>query len=169
MAKVTGTQLKNMIKVCNAELDVVRSNWDGSLHRFVDEVKPNPLELATRIEDLEERVALLQTAQGYLNLNVKVDYFGKTITLMQAIKLVGGKGRVAKLWREASKGEKTDRWGRRDVLERDSTKEFASPTINKEEAFAQFRSAESRASKLRELISWGNAQVVEIPWLDDNQ
>lgn len=166
--KVSGIQLKEAIKMAGLELDIVRSQFNDSLHKFKDETKPHPANVASRIESLEEKLGLLQTAQRYFNLNVTGTFLGREITLENAVKIVGGKGRVAKMWRQAARGAEVDKWDRRQALTRKADEEKAEPTITQDEALQKAKETERKASDLRALIAKANAQEIEIEWLDES-
>ncbi len=168
--EVTGYQLKEALKMKNLELATIQTQFDDSLHKFEDEEDKSPGTVAEHIAMLEEHVAELQTAQSYYNLQVTVKLHKNMIEipLEKAIKLVGGAGRLSKMWRSAAKGDKLDRWDRRIHMTRKSDEEVAKPTISKAEALERAKKAESYASQLRNAIALGNTTKVAIDWLDES-
>lgn len=167
--EVTGYMLKEGLKMKSIELSSIQTLFNESLYKFPDEKKMSPQEVVAAIVALEEDISLLQTAQSYYNLNVKVtvNKIGK-LSLEQAIKLVGGAGRVSKMWRTAAKGNTRDRWSMSNVDVRRKDEEIASPTIKKEEALQHAKNAERYASSLRSAIALGNTTTVEIDWIDES-
>lgn len=167
--KVNGNQIKQAIKMKGLELDSVSSTFDESLFKFADETKRTPEEIADDILKLETEISKLQAAQKFYNVNVKFDYEERQISLQEAVNLVGGTGRVSKLWRKASKGEKKDRYGYgRDSKTRNKEEEVAEPTITKTEALKLFKDAERKASALRNGIAEANTIPVEIDFIDES-
>jgi hypothetical protein len=164
--KVTGYELKEAIKMAQLELATVRTQYDETLYAFEGEEKPTPQEIMGQIEDLEDRIANLQSAQSAYNLQVKLDFQGNEITLGQAIRLVGGRGRISKMWRDAAQGQVRDRWDRKRQVTRNKDEEVAQPTMDRLEALKLAKDAEQAASRLRSLIAQGNANTVEIEGLD---
>lgn len=162
---ITGNQIKQAIKMKGLELDSVSSTFDDSLFKFEDETKMSPVSIAEVIYNLESDIAKLQAAQKFYNTNTKITFEDKTINLQEAINLVGGAGRISKLWRTAAKGEKKDRWDRGSAKTRNKTEEVAVPTITKEEALILFKAAEKRASQLRNAIAESNILEVEISFI----
>ncbi len=165
--KVTGYQLKEAIKMKALELDTIQSQFNDSLHRFEDEEKRSPIDIVDDLRRLENHLVELQTAQDFFNLGVQCEVNGEPISLSQAIKAVGGAGRIAKMWRTAAQGEKSDRWERARNLTRNKEDESAIPTISKEEALNESRKSEKFAAQLRNAIAVGNSKSLEISWLTD--
>jgi len=147
------------------ELATVSSTFEESLYKFEGEDKQTPQEVADNITKLEREISTLQTAQSRYNLGVTV-VVGATkekLTLEQAVKLVGGAGRVAKLWRNAAKGEKRDRYGYGDrVKTRKADEVTATATVTREEALTKARNAESFAGSLRNAIAFGNTTELDL-------
>ena len=170
---LTGYTLKEAIKMAGLELDAVRSGFDESLFVFAGDKKENPVEVAKKIEELEAKVANLQTAQAEYNLSVTVSVKGagnepSDMPLGAAIRLVGGMGRLAKMWRTAARGKTRDRWDRSRVETRSKDVEVAEPTITKTEALDQAKNYEKLASALRSAIAVGNTTKLDIAWVGEN-
>jgi hypothetical protein len=169
MMNVTGYQLKEALKMKTLELSTVQTQFDESLHKFEgDEDKISPQEIVGKIASLEEEIAELQTAQSYYNLQVTIHVGDLPMKLEKAIKLVGGAGRVSKMWRSASKGQMRERWERHSLVVRRADEEVAKPTISKNEALDRAKEAERFASRLRNSIAVGNTTTVAIDWLDES-
>lgn len=160
MAKVNGYKLKEVIKAKQLELATVSSQFDESLNKFEDESKDTPTNIAGNIARLEDELSALQTVQSKYNLAVQLKVGDRTITLEQAVKMVGGAGRVSKLWRKAAQGEKKDYYHR--DTKRLEGEVHAKPTVTKAEALQFAKTAESFAGALRNAIATGNTQEVEL-------
>ncbi len=162
---VTGYRLKEAIKMTTLELNAVQSQFDGSLHVFKGEEDDSPFKISDRIKELELNVVDLQTAQDHYNLSVKIKVGKEIWQLARAIKAVGGAGRIAKMWRTAAYGKKTDSWDRQRSLTRNKDEEVAKPTVKKQEALEESRNAEKYASQLRNAIAIGNTDAIDIAWV----
>lgn len=164
---ITGYQIREALKMKTLELSTVQTQWDESLYTFEGETKETPLEIIDRIIKLEADISYLQTAQDYYNLQVIVKIADEKMTLSQAIKTVGGAGRVSKMWRNASKGIVRDSWDSRRTISRNKDDIIAEPTIKKIDALNEAKRAEKLASQLRTAIATGNTTVVAIDWVDE--
>jgi hypothetical protein len=108
--KVTGYKLQQAIKEQVSRRELAESRFEGSLKKFPDEAKPDPRKLMEEYQDAEKRIAALQTAQAEYNLKVQVEVEGEKMSLLEAVKQIGGFQRVEKKWRSAA-AEETDRYG----------------------------------------------------------
>jgi len=160
--EVTGFQIKEALKMKNLELDAVRLQFDDSLHAFKDEKKLSPQEVMTQVTQLEQEIALLQTAQSIFNLTVEVLVGKTTMTLEQAIKMVGGAGRSSGMWRKAAGSRRRRGYYNEPSLSRRADEEQAVPTIDRAEALQHAKSAEKFASQLRGAIAVGNTKKVNV-------
>jgi len=163
--KTTGYALREAIKQQELRRDTASRAFNGSLKAFPDEKKEKPQNLVEQFVKSERAVAKLQTAQAKYNLLVTVEANGEKLTLLEAIKAIGGAGRVEKMWRSAA-GPKEDRYsyGDRDV--RDPNQVRAEPTISTSEMVKLASQAGKRAGALRAAIATANAKEVEIEDLD---
>jgi len=165
---VDGNQLKEALKMASLELSIVKTQFEDTLFKFDDEEKESPGDVANRIDELESRIAKLQTAQSLYNLSIEVEVLGEVMLLEEAIKRVGGAGRLSKTWRTASAGHVRDRWSTLQASVRKDGEETAKPTITKLEALEKAKAAEKFASALRSAISTGNTVKVTIDWVDES-
>jgi hypothetical protein len=163
--KVTGYMLREAIKRHELRRDVAARSFNDSLKAFPGEVKDNPADIVEQFLAAERATAALQTAQMRYNLAVKIDLYGHgwdrtTMTLAEAIKLIGGEGRVEKMWRSAAGPSKKDRYYSDDEI--DPSHIRAQPTIKPQEAVKLATVAGKRAGALRAAIATANATEVEI-------
>ena len=163
--KVTGYILREALKRHELRREVAARTFDDSLKAFPGEVKDNPVDIVEQFLAAERATAALQTAQMRYNLAVKVNLHGHgwdhtTMTLAEAIKLVGGEGRVEKMWRSAASPGKKDRYYSEDEI--DPSHIRAQPTMKPQEAVKLATEAGRRAGALRAAIATANATEVEI-------
>jgi hypothetical protein len=158
--KVTGYQLREAIKQHELRRDTSAQEFAGSLKQFPGEEKDAPENVVARFLAAEWAIAQLQVAQMRYNLAINVAHEGVEITLAEAIKRVGGEGRVEKMWRTAT-NPKTDRYGYNDD-ERDPTRVRAITTISTSEIVKRATVAGKRAGSFRAAIATANAREVEI-------
>lgn len=162
MARVNGYQLKELIKRAEMTRDTTASLFDGSLTKFPDEDKEGPKQVVDRFQQADFALAKLQVAQVRYNLAVEVEVLGEKMTLTEAIKRVGGAGRVEKMWRSTA-GVKKDRYSYRDDdTTRDPNLIRATRTITKTAALELAQEAAKYAGAIRAAIAKGNAVEVDL-------
>lgn len=164
--KTTGWQLKEALGAWELRKSAAEKLFPESLHKFKGEEKDSPESLVDSYLKAETAIAKLQVAQMRYNLAVKVKVGTEALmTLAEAIKLVGGAGRVEKMWGSVNPA-KNRAYLPYDGLTRDPTQERAEPTLNVKESTKLSEQARKRASAFRTAINSGNAQEVEIEDLD---
>lgn len=166
--QVNGYKLREALKMKALELATIQTLFDESLYVFEGEEKESPKAISDKITKLEVAIAMLQAAQSEYNLAVKVEIEGKTLPLEAAVKMVGGAGRLSKMWRTAAQGNKRDRWDRGFPTTRNKEDLIAQPTISKSDALEQAKAAEKLAAALRNAIAVGNNTVVAIDWIGES-
>ncbi len=160
--KITGYKLKELIKQAEMVRDTVASHFDDSLHKFEgDATKATPQEIVDKFRRADLALAQIQAVQAQYNLAVEVTVLGEKMTLLDAVKRVGGAGRIEKMWRSAS-GTKKDRYAYRDELTRDKDTIRAKRTISKGAALELAQQAAKVAGALRAAIAEGNSREVEL-------
>jgi len=159
--KITGYKLREAIKQQELLRDTAASMFDDTLKVFPGETKSAPQDVVKAFLVAETNVAKLQTAQMRFNLAVKVDILGEKMSLAEAIKRVGGQGRVEKMWRSAANSKRKDRYGYDDD-ELDPTKVRSTLTITPDAAVKLASSAGRVAGAYRAAIATANAQEVDI-------
>lgn len=162
--KVTGYQIRHRLAELEQERKIALSHFNDSLKAFDGDDKPDPRKLMETYRQCEEDIAALQVWQARYNLAVEVDVDGRTMTLTQAIKMVGGAGRAEKLWRTAASG-KEDRYSYREDT-RDAGTEYAKRTVPIEECMFNAKKAARFASALRQAMGTGNATEIDLEGFD---
>lgn len=168
--KINGYRLQQAIKSRQEDRDLLNGQFSGSLFKFEDEVKRSPVEIAADLLKVEQEIAQLQAAQGVYNTKVVITVDGQDITLLQAIKRVGGANRLANLWKQvAQQSAGTLPNGRRNRYDpyghgavRDKEQEYAKATVDAETAIQKAKEAAKAARELRAAISAGNAKEVDV-------
>lgn len=168
--KVTGYQLQSSIKELQESRDLLQGQFAGSLHKFDDEQKRDPVELASAIEGFERRIADLQAAQGVYNAKVRVTVDGQEMSLLAAVKQVGGANRIVNLWKGvansgAEKRERLSLYG--DRLTRNKDQEVAKETVSADKAIEMVQVASKRARALRAAIQFGNSVEIDLGFAVD--
>lgn len=164
MAQITGYKIQHRLRELAHERDLASHLFDNGKFRFEGENKPSCEEAFARFEEAESALARLQTAQAKYNLAVTVDVQGVKMTLAEAVKRVGGAGRMEKMWRSIAAPK--DRYGYGNPSERATDVERAEATISTEQAAYRAQKASRYASALREAIQVGNATLVDVSGLD---
>lgn len=158
--KVTGYKFQHALRELAHTRDIAAGQFDSSLKFFPGDAKPDPKAVMAKYLDAEAKIARLQTGQAHYNLKVRVKVLDTTMTLSEAVKLVGGAGRAEKMWRSVA-APKKDRYGY-DRDERTEGTIVAQRTMTPDEAGDLAKQAARWASALREAIQVGNATDVEI-------
>ena len=163
--KTTGYKLREIIRMWELRRKMAGDNFDKSLHVFEGELQESPQEIAENFSHADEAVANLQTAQAMYNLSVKVNVLDKEMTLCEAVKKVGGAGRVEKLWRTAATNKK-DRYSYDRELIRGTDEIRAHRTISLKEAGELATEAAKFAGALRAAIAIANSTELEVEGLN---
>lgn len=164
--KISGYKLREAIKIKQIELSAIESQFNDSLYKFSDEKKISPQETSQLIVNLEKDISLLQTAQSYYNLQVKVTHNGEEMYLENAVKVLGGLGRDSRRWRDAANtGTGRIPYARHSIRNKDEI--VAEATISKPEAIEKAKTSEKLASSLRSSIAIANATSIEIDFLQN--
>lgn len=155
--KVTGYKIRTALRVLETRKDAVVREFTDSLRKYKDEMKRTPDEVMKEIAEYESRIAKLQAAQTTYNQKVVVDVLGNTMTLTEAIKRVGGAGKLVQLWKSAEGYAMSSDGGvrRTDI-------EVPKPTITPKEVTDNVIKADRWADALRGAIAEGNAISVEL-------
>lgn len=164
--EITGYQLKAALKNQNLKLAALRSQFQPSLKKFPDEKKEAPQSISEKINMVEDAISKIETAQAYYNLQVKVEIAKREMTLCEAIKRVGGAGRVEKMWRDVAAKEVSSYNPYGYGSEREPGKVYSQQTITQEEALGQATKAATLASAMRAAIAEANSKLVQIDFLD---
>ena len=156
-----GFLLREAIRRWELRRDTFIKAFPTTLYKFENESKANPEETAKAFLDAETAIAKLQCSQSRYNLKVVVNVFDEKITLCEAVKRLGGAGRIEKLWREAV-SPKQERYSYNDPTERDSTKERASWVMDAKGIINRANKAGAFVGALRAAIAKGNGTDVDV-------
>lgn len=162
--KVTGYMLRDAIKEHTLRRDTAAAAFSKSLMAFPGEEKDPQGEMA-KFQAAESAIAILETAQIAYNMNVRVEVLGATMPLSQAIKLIGGAGRIEKMWKDAI-ADKSSHHYLSDSDVRDPNQIRATRTVPSDEALALARAAGKRSNALRAAIATANGKELDITDLD---
>lgn len=158
--KITGYRIQHKLRELTTELAVVVSQFEDSITKFPDEQKDHPRTLFDRCNDLEYRIATLQTVQAKYNLAVQVDILGKKWSLAHAVKLVGGAGRNEKMWRSFAKIKKEKYSYSEATRNKDNVYEIR--VMSPDECLIEAKKAARFVAAIREAIQIGNATEIEL-------
>jgi hypothetical protein len=164
--KVSGYTLREAIKEYELRSSAAATGFDRTIRAFKSEVesgaKDKPQEVVDRFLASQLAVARLQTVQSEYNLKVFLTVDGSSISLTQAVKMIGGLARAEKMWRSVASPKK-DRYGYDDLdRERDPTKERAEAQITQKEAARLSSQLARKAGRLRAAIATDNATEIEL-------
>jgi hypothetical protein len=165
MPEINGFQLREALKRWRIRRDVADKQFKDSLWGFADDKdRPKPEEIAANFSQADMAIARLQELQQQFNSKVTIDVQGRTFTLVLAIKLVGGAGRVENMWRSAATDTgRNERYGySRAEMTRKQDEEHAQRRYDQKEAIKFSDEAARYASALRAGIATGNAQKITV-------
>ncbi len=163
MAKVTGHRILASIKNWEIKKASIVKRYEGSLYAFADEVK-DPRGLMEEFKKCERAIAKLQALQSAYNLAVKVNTKLGDMTLCEAIKTVGGAGRVEGMLRTASLEEDDRRsiYGRVRNKVENLQQEMAKRVIPVEESVQAALEASAITGSLKSAIAEGNSTSITM-------
>lgn len=160
--KVTGYKIQHKLKQLEQLKEVAAQQFNDNIMQFDSvEEKLDLREVFANYTELEKRISRLQSVQGLYNLDVQVNVLGESMSLMEAVKLIGGAGRAEKMWKDVVKGDRSRR-ALYSEQTRSKDQEYAKRSISVADAVAFAQQATKVASALREAIQVGNAVEVEI-------
>lgn len=157
--QVNGVQIKEAMSQWRLEKDTAAKQFNQSLFAFDGEEKVPVGELGERFHKADRNLALLEELQQLYNLNTTVRVGSETMTLSLAVKLVGGAGRLEKMWRSAATDDGLDRYSSRQTS-RNRDEEFATRQISVDDCWSKSRQSTKHASQLRAAISTGNVENI---------
>ncbi len=99
---VTGSEIAEALVLQCARKDFLSARFKKSIFQFTDQIEQDPEETMQEFIAADAAVAGLQALQDAYNLEVNVSVGGEVMSLALAIKTIGGLGRQAKMWKEAS-------------------------------------------------------------------
>lgn len=161
--KMTGFKLAFRLRELQELREMVASQFNESLFQFADETaaRPHPRGLMETFQECERKIAVLQVVQARYNLSVTVDVAGQPMTLHEAVKRVGGAGRITRMWKTAATSEGVARYQVR-TLSRDKDDEHAVRLVPVQECMDHSLHANRQANALRQAIQLGNAVELEM-------
>lgn len=160
---VNGAMFRDALRRWGLRLEVAAKQFDSSLHNFAGETRITPQEVIEIMQKAEDAIARLQVGQARYNLGVTVKVGrgpeGKVMTLTEAVKRVGGAGRIEKFWRTAC-AEERDPYGHN--LTRTAGTVAAVRVVPISEAVELAVAATGYAESLRAAINRGNDTHIDI-------
>lgn len=161
---LTGVQIRERIRAEELRRDLSATEFPTSLYAFEDDDKSlSPAQHAENFLDAERKVAQLQTLQTRYNLLVQLNVLGEKMSLAEAVKRLGGAGRLTKMWTSAAKDEGKDRYGYgSDRLTRDKSQERARRQVTKQACAEAAGKAARFAGELRAAVARGNGTPIDF-------
>jgi hypothetical protein len=159
--KITGYIQREAIKNWELRKNTACKQFQESQWLFEGDAKVSLQALAEAYLQAEQTIARLQTLQAQYNLAVPVEVLGQAMTLCQAVKLVGGAGRLEKMWRDVA-GVSRQQYGYGQMMVRQKDQEFAKRAVDPAEAVERTTTAARLASGLRNAIALGNTRELDM-------
>lgn len=159
---VTGYKFQHALRELGHRRDNAAAQFKGAQFAFEGDSVPDPKFIMMAFSRCDEAIARLQTAQQEYNLDVMVQVDNaSSMTLCQAVKMVGGAGRIEKMWRLCAGHTGRNRYEDRE-LSRDATQVRAKRQVSVDDAMREAHVAAKFASALRTAVSIGNATEREM-------
>ncbi len=161
--KINGILLREALKRWERARTLAIASFQDSLWRFDGEQKPSPMEACEAFIKADTIHATLQDLQQRYNSAIEMEHLGNTITLGVAVKMIGGAGRVEKMWTEAAAKPK-NRYGFDDSMDRKRDKDaiYAIRSISVQDCVAISNKTSEIAAKLRSQIALANATMLDL-------
>lgn len=160
--KVTGYKIQHKLKELEQLKEVAAQQFNDNIMQFESQNEKMELpEVFASYTTIEKKIAKLQGAQCQYNLAVNVNVLGEDMSLLEAVKLVGGAGRSEKMWKDVVKGNRTRHHGYGEQT-RSKDQEYAVRSVSINDAVGFAQQSTKIAGALREAIQVGNATEVEL-------
>lgn len=160
--EVNGFQIREALKRWERRKKTADSLFKETLWSFEDAGKaPDSRKVAEEYKRSDLAVARLQELQQKFNSQVNLDVLGQKMTMALAIKILGGAGRLEKMWSGAVTDQGGDRYYRRENS-RKADDIYACRTVSQEDCAKLADEAAHFSSALRNAIAVGNTQKVSI-------
>lgn len=159
---INGYQIREALKRWRIRHEVSDKQFSESLFVFKSEDKLPPDKVIEDFKKADEAIALLETIQQGYNRQISMTVLGRAMTLDLAVKLVGGAGRVEKMWRTAATSTGRDRYSSREMSRR-ADEEYAQRVVPQDQASLKADEAARYASALRAAIAEANSKTIEMP------
>lgn len=165
---INGYRIREALKQWHNRRQIASTQYNTSLYYFEGEDHLPLVQVVKNFRLADENYAKLQELQQWYNARVMVETKnadGKPVmmSLSYAVKVLGGAGRIEKMWRDAC-SDKQDRYGSsygRD-RERDKDKEYAKRSVSIPEATNLVEAASRYSMFLRSEIARANNTSVNI-------
>ena len=158
--KVNGYKIQQRLKELNQLRDALATQFNNSVSQYADAAnKVNPTEVMDQYGVVEDKIARLQVAQNYFNQMAKVFVVDETMSLLEAVKVVGGVGRTESMWRKAAIDVLPYGYAVRTVEHILPERQVATDVcLEKAKLYSRLGAA------YRQAIQTGNAQEIDIPF-----
>lgn len=165
--KTNGHMFRDALKRWELRKESAAKRFPGSLLKFAEDTKVTPQAIITEILRCEDVIARLQVGQTMFNLGVMVKVGSgseaKVMSLTEAVKRVGGAGRIEKFWRVAATETDLNPYGQHM---RTTDQVLSQRTVSVEEAVELAVSATGYAESLRAAINRGNEAELDVVGLN---
>jgi hypothetical protein len=159
---VNGFMIRDAMNRWNLKRDTANKQFPNSLYAFDDdEGNLAPEEVIRNYAEADEAYAQLQVIQQAYNAKITINYQDRKISLALGVKLIGGAGRIEKMWRSAI-AEKRDRYSDGPPRERTKDSQYAKRQISPKEAMSGAEVAAKSAATLRSTIAKANGTDIDV-------
>ena len=169
---INGYMIREALKRCERQRKNASQMFNPSLYAFNGETKIAPVAIMEQFQVADRNYAKLQELQQRYNQNVSINVrngngSNETITLSLAVKLVGGAGRIEKMWSD-SIVPKSDRYSRYDDAQPSRSKdtEYSIRQISESDCLNYANQAGQYRSNLVSAIATANTTTFNVEMSD---
>ncbi len=163
--KINGYKIQHMLADLKQERETLTALFEKETRAFPGDERGDPMAVSEDLERCEAEIVHLQEIQNDYNHRVTVELAGKKVTLLAAIKLAGGLGRIEGMWRklvgELSSSHRSPYNDGLATRQKDK-EETESFTVGLEVARTKLREATRHTRECKEAVAGGNGQVIEL-------
>lgn len=161
--KINGYEIREAIRRQELRREAYEKTFSRSLYKFESDEVPLPQEAMKQIVECEDAIAKLQAHQSRYNLIIETTINGKTLTLCEAIKRIGGAGRAEKMWRDYATEKNRSRYGYTDIPDvKRQGEEHSKRALSISSTTKLATEAAEYAGALRSAIAFGNSIQIEM-------
>jgi hypothetical protein len=170
---VNGYTIREALKRWERQRTIASKLFNDCLYRFKDDTnKQSPQDVMQQFQQADTNYAKLQDIQQDYNRNTTVTIGGEQMRMSLAVKLIGGAGRIEKMWSDSLGHNKQDRYSSYrsgEPLQRSKEVEYAVRQITEKECLQQVQFSSQYASNLRSAIALANTTSVTLTTITDQE
>lgn len=159
--KLNGYMLREALRNLELRKDMLRSEVTSNLYTFAAH-PPDVVGTAEELLNVEKDLAEIQSVQARYNCEVSVIVEGRSMKLIEAVKLIGGASRMESLWRKAAETYLSNTGRGYGVPTKVADSVEATRTLSAEQLLKVTKDAVAFHSALRSAIAEANSRMMDM-------